>query len=113
MKNKILFAVILISGLTFVCQGNPVSGQTTKGNLPMKDTVRYTCTHHPEVVSNKPGKCPKCGMELVSMKSKEASPKSGGMKKSKMKKDSAVRSTKIMKPDKTKVKKDTAQMKIE
>ena len=25
----------------------------------------YTCTMHPEVHSDKPGKCPKCGMELV------------------------------------------------
>ena len=25
----------------------------------------YTCTMHPEVNSGKPGKCPKCGMELV------------------------------------------------
>lgn len=25
----------------------------------------YTCTMHPEVISDKPGKCPKCGMELV------------------------------------------------
>ncbi|MDQ0781880.1 multicopper oxidase domain-containing protein [Chryseobacterium sp. W4I1] len=25
----------------------------------------YTCTMHPEVLSDKPGKCPKCGMELV------------------------------------------------
>lgn len=28
--------------------------------------MRYSCPHHPEVVSDKPGKCPKCGgMELV------------------------------------------------
>jgi multidrug efflux pump subunit AcrA (membrane-fusion protein) len=26
---------------------------------------RYTCIMHPEVISDKPGKCPKCGMELV------------------------------------------------
>lgn len=26
---------------------------------------RYTCSMHPEVRSNKPGKCPKCGMDLV------------------------------------------------
>ena len=25
----------------------------------------YTCSMHPEVKSDKPGKCPKCGMELV------------------------------------------------
>ena len=27
--------------------------------------VQYTCTMHPEVLSDKPGKCPKCGMTLV------------------------------------------------
>ena len=25
----------------------------------------YTCPMHPDVISDKPGKCPKCGMELV------------------------------------------------
>lgn len=25
----------------------------------------YTCVMHPEIISDKPGKCPKCGMELV------------------------------------------------
>jgi len=28
-------------------------------------TTLYTCPMHPEVVSDKPGKCPKCGMTLV------------------------------------------------
>ena len=27
--------------------------------------VVYTCSMHPEVTSDKPGKCPKCGMELI------------------------------------------------
>src|SRR5581483_8285635 len=26
---------------------------------------QYTCTMHPEVLKDAPGKCPKCGMELV------------------------------------------------
>ena len=28
----------------------------------------YTCTMHPEVKSDKPGTCPKCGMALVPKK---------------------------------------------
>ncbi len=27
--------------------------------------VTYTCSMHPEVTSNKPGKCSKCGMEMI------------------------------------------------
>lgn len=34
----------------------------------------YTCEHHPEVSSDKPGKCPKCGMDLVPKKPTAASP---------------------------------------
>jgi hypothetical protein len=30
----------------------------------------YTCTMHPEVISDKPGKCPKCGMTMVEKKAK-------------------------------------------
>jgi Cu(I)/Ag(I) efflux system membrane fusion protein len=34
----------------------------------------YTCTMHPEVVSDKPGKCPKCGMTLVKKATEIVSP---------------------------------------
>lgn len=30
--------------------------------------MTYTCPMHPEVTSDKPGKCPKCGMDLVKKK---------------------------------------------
>ena len=32
---------------------------------PTRAVARYTCLMHPEVVSDTPGKCPKCGMQLV------------------------------------------------
>ncbi len=31
-------------------------------------TATYTCPMHPEVVSDKEGKCPKCGMDLIKKK---------------------------------------------
>ena len=37
-----------------------------------KQTEIYTCVMHPEVQSDKPGKCPKCGMALVKKKVKTA-----------------------------------------
>jgi hypothetical protein len=36
-----------------------------QGSQENMSSATYTCTMHPEVKSDKPGKCPKCGMELV------------------------------------------------
>lgn len=30
--------------------------------------ITYTCPMHPEVKVDKPGKCPKCGMDLIEKK---------------------------------------------
>ena len=36
----------------------------------MKST-KYTCPMHPEIIQDKPGNCPKCGMHLVPVKAEE------------------------------------------
>ena len=43
--------------------------KTTETKSEKKEATKtYTCSMHPEVISDKPGKCPKCGMELVEKK---------------------------------------------
>jgi len=55
-----------------------VSAQDMKGmKMPAQEkpaAVKYTCPMHPEVVADKAGKCPKCGMKLISKE--ENAPKS-------------------------------------
>ena len=71
MKTKILttlFALILSGTMVFAQQDTTktVKKQMGKTNTEMqKDTVFYTCTMHPDVKLDKPGKCPQCGMDLV------------------------------------------------
>ncbi|MEP6653864.1 MAG: heavy metal-binding domain-containing protein [Myxococcales bacterium] len=41
----------------------PKADPRPKGEQPA--ATLYTCPMHPEVISDKPGRCPKCGMNLV------------------------------------------------
>ncbi len=51
-------------------QATPRTGAGSAGGAPPKSgpaaktAQKYTCPMHPEVVSDQPGSCPKCGMEL-------------------------------------------------
>jgi P-type Cu2+ transporter len=38
---------------------------------------KYTCPMHPEVIKDAPGKCPKCGMDLIPMKEANAKHENG------------------------------------
>src|SRR5207253_7852722 len=40
-------------------------GSALLAQTPKPEVTQYTCVMHPEVVQDHPGKCPKCGMELV------------------------------------------------
>ncbi len=43
-------------------------GKPGAENAPSSSAVTYTCSMHADVVKDKPGRCPKCGMELVKKK---------------------------------------------
>lgn len=51
--------------VTFKTNGKTV---TAKFKAAKSVAKTYTCSMHPEVTSDKPGKCPKCGMDLVEKK---------------------------------------------
>jgi hypothetical protein len=67
MKKVMLMAVAILFSVATVfaadLTGSKMTADTAKKVKPAK--VQYTCTMHPEVLSDKPGKCPKCGMTLV------------------------------------------------
>ena len=75
--NKLIFTTITL--FAFVANGYSIEEGKAK-TIETNDTIQanqnkqvsvqdaseiYTCPMDPEVISNKPGNCPKCGMELV------------------------------------------------
>lgn len=54
-----LFALFLIA-----CQKNDKVDHAQHGNADLKKEV-YTCPMHPQIIRDKPGQCPICGMDLV------------------------------------------------
>lgn len=63
MKQLFVVAMALLfaAPATFAQQQKPVKKDSTQHKV-------YTCPMHSEVISDKPGKCPKCGMTLVEKK---------------------------------------------
>ena len=113
MKKIIILSVISILGIFILTAGKAVPCQ----DKPAK--VEYTCTMHPEVITDKPGQCPKCGMDLVKkevakvqytcpMHPEVISDKPGNCTKCGMKLQKKVATT----SDSTKVKKSCCGMKM-
>lgn len=68
MKKLIVAAIVLVcSDITVFASDviiDKVVTDTTKSQSK-KVELEYTCGMHSDVISKKPGKCPKCGMELI------------------------------------------------
>ncbi len=80
MKKVMLMAVAILFSVTaaFAAHNSTMLTDTAKTKKVKPVKVQYTCTMHPEVLSDKPGKCPKCGMTLV--KKEPAKKKADSMK---------------------------------
>jgi hypothetical protein len=70
MKTKIMTTVLalLVCSAVGFAQDKTKSMDMKSSSAKMdmaKDSVYYTCSMHPEVNLDKPGKCPKCGMALI------------------------------------------------
>lgn len=67
--SAVLSGMLLIAAPLFAgdcCGGDMSKCPTPKASTSAKSVkAAYSCPMHPEVTSDKPGKCPKCGMNLV------------------------------------------------
>ena len=79
--KKWIFALLMVgftagTGVATAYEGHQSTSQPTHAaapskqgsSKPSKSAAVYTCPMHPEVRQDKPGKCSKCGMDLVAEK---------------------------------------------
>jgi hypothetical protein len=62
--NLVVMAALALAGCTDSSQEETETHTNQAAQMDAK-TVKYTCSMHPEVLQDKPGECPKCGMKLV------------------------------------------------
>ena len=84
--SAIALAVFLCAGLlSFSQEKNPQRKNDAKTTaMQQKQQEAYSCPMHPDVVSDKPGKCLKCGMNLEKQATKGLRPRRGEPSRSSM-----------------------------
>ncbi len=95
MKTKILIAILTVSVFTIsTVKAQEKQMKMDHSKMKMMDKSKeveikhelmeidtmYTCPMHADVKSDKPGTCPKCGMDLQKMENAKKKPCCGGMK---------------------------------
>ena len=65
MKKNIMILGFTLLSVTML---NSCGGSSSQDKPGKSAKVQYTCPMHPDVVSDSPGTCPKCHMDLVEKK---------------------------------------------
>jgi uncharacterized paraquat-inducible protein A len=70
-KMKII-KILMMAVLTIMSVSVFAQDTTKQKNKKVKtEMVSYSCPMHPEIISDKPGKCSKCGMDLTKSKKEQ------------------------------------------
>lgn len=65
MNSKIIILIFIVSVLLGACKND------AQNHSAHSETETYTCPMHPQIIRNKPGNCPICGMKLVKKENNE------------------------------------------
>src|SRR5215210_5770922 len=68
---KTLIIILIASLATFTTFAQKAKGNTKKAGSTITIQSNYRCPMHPDVVSNEPGKCSKCDMDLTLSKKEQ------------------------------------------